>query len=169
MCVSAALWAPAGAAFLGAASESTTILAGVLSIIQPDLYNVGMAGLSRLWADPSLVPTPVVLREVLTLWSTPFNGVSVISNRSTPLHRDCNSRKEWMDLLVALGMYNQGNLTVPGVGMEFVYNPGTVVGILGRVLQHGAECDGERACLAFYMRDKVHERLGLRVPTYHGI
>src|SRR5271170_5918809 len=86
MCVSAALRDPAGAAFLGAASESTTILAGILSIIQPDLYNVGMAGFSRLWADPSLVPTPVVLREVLTLWSTPFNGVSVISNRSTPLH-----------------------------------------------------------------------------------
>jgi len=103
------------------------------------------------------------------LWSTPFNGVSVISNRSTPLHRDCNSRKEWMDMLVALGMYNLGNLTVPGVGIEFVYNPGTVVGILGKVLQHGAECDGERACLAFYMRDKVQERLGLRVPTYHGV
>lgn len=169
MCVLAALRTAAGAEFLGAVSESTTILAGVLSIIQPDLYDVGMAGLARLWAEPAFVPTPDVLREVLTLWSVPFNGVAVISNRSTPLHRDCNSWKEWMDLLVALGMYNQGILMVPGLGMEFLYNPGTVVGILGRVLQHGAECDGERACLAFYMRDKVHERLGLRVPTYYGL
>jgi hypothetical protein len=94
MCVSAALRSAAGADFLGAASESMTVLAGVLSIIQPDLYEVGMTGLSRLWADPSLVATPVVLREVLKLWSVPFNGVSVISNRSAPRHRDCNSRKE---------------------------------------------------------------------------
>src|SRR5271168_2216757 len=106
MCVSATLRTAAGADFLGAASKLMKILAGVLSIIQPDLYDVGMAGLSRLWADPLLVPTPDVLREVLNLWGTPFNGVSVISKPSTPLHRDCNSRKEWMDLLVALGMYN---------------------------------------------------------------
>src|SRR5271168_5364644 len=58
MCVSATLRTAAGADFLGAASESMKILAGVLSIIQPDLYDVGMAGLSRLWADPSVVPTP---------------------------------------------------------------------------------------------------------------
>ena len=128
-----------------------------------------MIALRRLWNNPDLVDRPLLLKEVLSLWSVPFSGVSIISNRSTPLHRDCNSRKEWMDLLVALGKYQRGIMTLPGLGVELLYSPGTVVGIAGRVLQHGVECDGERACLAYYMRDKVHERLGVRAPSWFNL
>lgn len=74
-----------------------------------------------------------------------------------------------MDLLVALGKYQEGIMTLPGLGVKLLYNPGTVVGISGRVLQHGVECDGERACLAYYMRDKVHERLGVRAPSWFNV
>ena len=169
MKVSAAIRTPSGAAFLEAVVESTAIFGGIMSLIQPELYETGMVGMRRLWADPSLVETPSFLREVMELWSVPFNGLSVIANRSTPLHRDCNSRKEWMDLLVALGRYNEGLMTLLGLGLQLQYNPGTIVGIAGRVLQHGVECDGERACLAYYMRDKVHERLGLRAPSWFNI
>ena len=155
--------------FLAEVAESTAILGGVLSVIHPALYEAGMIALRRLWNNPDLVDRPLLLKEVLSLWSVPFSGVSIISNRSTPLHRDCNSRKEWMDLLVALGKYQRGIMTLPGLGVELLYNPGTVVGIAGRVLQHGVECDGERACLAYYMRDKVHERLGVRAPSWFNL
>lgn len=154
---------------MAATAESLAIVGAILSIIQPELYDVGMEGLRHLWSDPSLVETPELLVQALELWGVPFNGLSVISNRRTPLHRDCNSRKEWLDALVALGKYDEGFMYVPGLGLELVYNPGTVVGIAGRVLQHGAECNGERACLAYYMRDKVHERLGLRIPTWFNV
>lgn len=169
MQVSAAIRTSAGAEFLGAVAESTSIFAGVLSLIQPELYEVGMSGLRKLWQDPSLVETPSLLQAALEIWSVPFTGLSVISNRSTPLHRDFNSRKEWLDLLVALGHYDRGVMRLPGLGLELAYNPGTVVRIAGRVIQHGVECNGERACLAYYMRDKVHERLGLRVPSWFNL
>ena len=168
--VSAGLRTAATAAdFLGATAETFALIGAILSIIQPDLYDVGMEGLKVLYRDPSLVETPEILREVLNLWMVPFSGLSVISNRITPLHRDCNGRKEWMDLLVALGRYHQGLFCIPGLGLELLYNPGTVVGIAGKVLQHGVECNGERACLAFYMRDRVHERLGLRAPRWFNV
>lgn len=128
-----------------------------------------MTAIRRLWSSSDIVDTPLLLKEVLALWSIPFSGLTVISNRSTPLHRDCNGRKEWMDLLVALGKYQEGIMTLPGLGVKLLYNPGTVVGISGRVLQHGVECDGERACLAYYMRDKVHERLGVRAPSWFNV
>ena len=155
--------------FLADVAESTAILGGVVSVIHPDLYEAGMIALRWLWNNPDLVDSPLLLKEVLGLWSVLFSGVSIISNRSTPLHRDCNSRKEWMDLLVTLGKYQRGIMTLPGLGVELLYNPGTVVGIAGRVLQHGVECDGERACLAYYMRDKVHERLGVRAPSWFNL
>jgi hypothetical protein len=167
--VSAGIRSAAAAAFLGATAETLAIVGAILSVIQPDLYDVGMEGLRRLYRNPSAVETPEILADVLELWTVPFSGLSVISNRSTPLHRDCNGRKEWMDLLVALGQYKDGLFFVPGLGLELLYNPGTVVGITGKVLQHGAECNGERACLAFYMRDRVHERLGLRAPRWFNV
>jgi hypothetical protein len=150
-------------------AQSTAILGGILSIIHPALYEAGMTAIRRLWSSSDIVDTPLLLKEVLALWSIPFSGLTVISNRSTPLHRDCNGRKEWMDLLVALGKYQEGIMTLPGLGVKLLYNPGTVVGISGRVLQHGVECDGERACLAYYMRDKVHERLGVRAPSWFNV
>lgn len=55
-------------------------------------------------------------------------------------------------------------LTMRQAGMNrkhLQYDPRTVVGLLGKVIRHGAgEVRGERMCLAYYMRDKVHERLG---------
>ena len=86
-----------------ATAETLAIVGTILSIIQLDLYDVGMEGLRRLYRDPAWVETPEILAEVLELWMVPFTGLSVISNQKTPLHRDCNGRKEWMDLLVALG------------------------------------------------------------------
>jgi hypothetical protein len=35
------------------------------------------------------------------------------------------------------------------------------------MLRHGvAECEGERICLAYYMRDKVHERMGVEAAPW---
>jgi hypothetical protein len=78
-----------------------------------------------------------------------------------------------MDILVALGDYIEGFLDLLGVGIRFEYLPGTVVAILGRVIAHSADCDGDRACITYYMKEKstglarpVATRL---VPTYSTI
>jgi len=73
--VSAGLRTAAAADFLGATAETFALIGAILSIIQPDLYDVGMEGLKVLYRDPSLVETPEILREVLNLWMVPFSGL----------------------------------------------------------------------------------------------
>lgn len=142
------------------------LIGGILSIIQPELFNAGREALKKLSEDPGLCDKPERLLEVLSTWYTPFSALAVISNRSTPLHRDTGGRPEWLDLMVALGVYEHGRFTVPGLGYTFKYNPGTIVAFSGKIFRHGAECAGDRACIAFYMRDNVLNRLGIPAGSW---
>ncbi|KAI9441038.1 hypothetical protein BJY52DRAFT_1097806, partial [Lactarius psammicola] len=69
-------------------------------------------------------------------WTSVFNSVSVIYNRFTSPHRDGNSRRQWYDLLASIGCYQNCNLKLPGIGLSLEYGPGSVVGLLGGVLEH---------------------------------
>jgi hypothetical protein len=146
--------------------ESSALIGGILSIVHPKLYEAGKEAIVYLDEHPETVDRPVRLQQLLQLWSAPFHGLSVISNRVTPVHRDSNGGKQWMDILVALGDYTEGFLDLPGVGIRCEYLPGTVVAISGRVIAHSAGCNGDRACIAYYMREKVQARLGLSQPDW---
>ena len=107
------------------------------------------------------------LAEVLSIWTSIFNGVQVISNRETPVHRDNQTRWEWYDLLVTLGPYTSATLEMPTAGLRFQYSSGTVVGLCGRILRHGVSAaEGERICLAYYMRENVQSRLGAKFAQW---
>lgn len=96
----------------------------------------------------------------LDLWYSLFNGVQVISNRKTPVHRDSGTSSSWMDLLVTVGPYTTATFALPGVGVKLQYGSGTVIGVCGRLLRHGVEdVDGERICVAYYMKTNVQARL----------
>jgi hypothetical protein len=127
---------------------------------------MGVQALLELESDPKLADNPERLREVLRFWHAPFSGISVISNRITPLHCDTGGRAEWTDLLLALGEYDNGRLYVPAFGYTFKYNPGTILAFSSKIFQHGATCEGNRAAIAFYMRDNVLNRLGLPSGTW---
>jgi hypothetical protein len=142
------------------------LIGGILSIIQPLLFDMGVQALQALESDPELCDNPGRLREVLEFWHVPFSGISVISNRVTPLHCDTGGRAEWMDLLLALGEYDNGRFSVPAFGYTFKYNPGTIVALSSKIFRHGATCEGNRAAIAFYMRDNVLNRLGLPSGTW---
>ena len=142
------------------------LIEGILSIIQPSLFDMGVQALQALESDPKLCDNPERLREVLEFWHVPFSGISVISNRVTPLHCDTGGRAEWMDLLLALGEYDNGRFGVPAFGYTFKYNPGTIVALSSKIFRHGATCEGNRAAIAFYMRDNVLNRLGLPSGTW---
>ena len=84
------------------------LIGGILSTIQPSLFHMGVQALQELESNPELCDNTERLREVLGFWHTPFSGISVISNWVIPLHCGTGGRAEWMDLLLALGEYNNG-------------------------------------------------------------
>lgn len=133
--------------------ESNLILSAILAVIHPTQYDLGREVFKRLRESPG-----IVRQDVLSSWTSVFNGVAVISGRSTPVHRDGKSRHGWYDLLVTLGEYQNCQLELPGVGVSLEYGPGTVVGLCGMVLEHEVpDFEGKRLCYAYFMRDSVHE------------
>lgn len=139
------------------------LIGGILSVIQPELFEAGQEALRKLGLDPKYCDNPERLLEVLAIWYPPFSALAVVCNRATPLHLDTGGRPEWLDLLLALGKYDHGRFALPAFGYTFKYNPGTMIAMSGKIFRHGATCMGDRACIAFYMRNNVLDRLGL--PT----
>jgi hypothetical protein len=137
-----------------------------MSIVHPELYAVGIKCLKAINEGGHSIYKGEVLAAVLKLWSSPFTAMTVISNRDTPYHRDNGSAHEWLDIMVALGEYENGRIEFPGLGMRFKYDPGTVVAFTGRVLRHGANCPGDRACIVHHMKERVVEELGITKPSW---
>ena len=144
---------PAALDWLDTISESNAILSAILAVIHPKLYDAGWKTTRCLRETPETCP-----RDVLIRWASVFSGVAVISNRSTSPHRDGSSRSNWYDILATLGSYRGGTLELLGLGISLEYGPGTVVGVLGKVLEHAVPSfEGDRVCYAYFMRDNVHE------------
>jgi hypothetical protein len=143
-----------GKDWLKAISDTSFLLSSIIRIMHPQMFQMGLEAMNKLQDQEDL-------QEVLELWTSIFNGVQIISNRETPVHRDFQTRPEWYDLLVTVGPYQNIFFELPGIGIRFVYNSGTVIALSGKVLRHGVmEADGERICTAYYMRENVQRRLG---------
>jgi len=154
------------AVWLDKQMQASALLGGILSIAHPDLYCVGIECLRALNANPYSIHKGEALGTVLRIWSSPFTAITTISNRDTPYHRDNGSAHQWLDILVAVREYENGRIEFPGLGMRLKYDPGTVVAFTGRVLRHGANCPGDRACIVYHMKESVVERLGIRKPSW---
>jgi RNA polymerase subunit RPABC4/transcription elongation factor Spt4 len=145
--------AKGGHAWLTAIGESAALLSSVLRVIHPDLYAMARSSMDEMFTHENLA-------DILHMWMSVFNGVSVICNRETPVHRDNYSSSEWYDMLTTIGPYESAIFELPGVGLRFPYPSGTIIGLCGRVLRHGVSvARGERVCLAYYMRKNVQDRL----------
>jgi hypothetical protein len=145
-------------------SESFALMGAVLSIVHPELYEIGWEVLKKIANNPEMVKDGEDVLKVLRLWTTPFSGYGLISNCTTPLHRDNNSQGPWYDCLTTIGEYEPGaRLKLKNIGLELDYASGTMVFLLGKLVRHGtSEVNGDRVCIAQYMRDNVHERMRVR-------
>jgi Oxygenase domain of the 2OGFeDO superfamily len=140
--------------------ESSAVMGALLSIIHPQMFHAAMQAFSTLANHPELSKEGPEVLEVLGRWSSPFSGYSIISNRNTPLHRDTSAPPECYDLLATFGNYTNGTMKLPGVGVTLDYPPGSLVALCGKVIPHAVpEVNGNRVCIAHYMRKNVHERL----------
>ena len=152
--VSNAIKKPEGLKWLDAISQSNSILSAILAVIHPELHGTGQKTSNQLREHSEIVDP----QDMLSQWTSAFNGVSVNFNCLTPAHQDGKSRRQWYDLLVTLGCYQNCNLELPGLGISLEYGPGTVVGLMGSTLEHQvSHFEGERVCYAYFMRDIVHE------------
>jgi len=134
----------------------SAIVLGALLIMHPQLYEDGMRGMS-IMEDWSSMYDPV-MNHTLSLWPTAFTNISLIANQSTPLHRDPQSHASWYDVIVNVGEYTNCVMSIPTLGIELVYKPGTAVAFSRRLLRHGVNAvEGNRYCLTYYMRDNIHQ------------
>jgi hypothetical protein len=101
----------------------------LLSLVGPELYKAGSKAMNELTSDPAAHPH-------VKAWPSVFSGISVICNRKTLAHCDQGGWAQCYDMLLAAGSYNKAVLSVPDVGAEFEYNPGTVVVLCGKVFHH---------------------------------
>ena len=122
--------------------------------MHPDQFAMGLECMKHL-------PNHCTDVDALRRWYSVFNGVQIISNQETPLHRDNGTAPSWLDLLATIGPYRSATFQLPGAGINLNYPSGTVVAQCGRLLRHGAtKADGERICIAYYMKANVHGRVG---------
>jgi len=57
-------------------------------------------------------------------------------------------------MLVSVGNYDDCALDIPSLGIQVLYNPGTVIAFSGLLFWHGInKVDRVRCCLAYYMRE----------------
>jgi hypothetical protein len=126
----------------------------ILALTHPSLHDAGAVALERLQENEDT-------REYAKKWKSTFSGISVVSNRVSPIHRDHHGMLEWYDQLVGFGTYHSASLVIPELGASFDYRPGTVIHLCGNLLQHGLDSweGGDRFCYAHFFRKDVLKRL----------
>lgn len=166
-----------GRAWLEQMILPSAVLSAAMAVMHPDLYAAGREAVVRLYQDLAVLhpddPALVEMAEMLRLWPSVFTTTSVMVNRVTPFHRDHNSRVQWYDLLASIGSYVHAWFEVPTLGTACYYPPGSVVAVSGLLVRHGvAPTEGNRLCVASYMRDNVHQAVGVHRSDwvcYHAL
>lgn len=167
--VGAALKKAEGRQWVAEIEETTALLGGIMSIINPSQYQAGIACIEAIAICQRYINKAEYLRELLAVWGAPFNVISVMNNRDSPLHRDTGGGYSTMDMMFSVGPYAECRFLVPGVGAELWYRSGTVIALAGRVVRHGAKADGDRLCVAFYSRQNVWTAFNIPEPQWTSI
>lgn len=130
----------------------------ILGIVHPDLLQAGLEANAILNDNSSDKPYN---------WTSAYSGMDLIVNRITPPHRDAGGALSFYDLLVSLGEGHQANFQVTDLGACFTYQPGTLIFLTGKVLEHAVPAwgGGERAIIAHYMKDLLHDRMDVPCPS----
>ena len=165
--VSTELRTPEGAEFMNAITNVEMLMDAALASCARELYQIGSLAIELLQEGNSLYQW----HDNIKLWPSAFSAIQAIVNRSTPSHCNSGASGPVFDLLVSAGTHTEAFISLGDVQARLSYNPGTVVLVCGRVLRHEVPTweGGEHICIAHYMCDNVHERLGLKRPDWVAI
>jgi hypothetical protein len=159
-----------GAEFLRKIQHAELLCNAVTALVTPEMYDVGLEAIFKTKLGVEMAS----LHNNVQLWPSVFTGLEVIVNRETGPHRDKGGCSTHFDLLVSLGTHKKAMLYLRELSLYFPYLPGTMAIICGKVFLHeivdgegGKGWDGgERICVAHFMKDAVHCRLGLPRPGW---
>ena len=152
-----------GCSFLIAISNSELICNSVAALITPELYDLGLSAIQKVKEGVEMANN----YKNVELWPSVYTAMQVIVNRVTPPHRDEGGCLTHYDLLVSAGTHTGATVDIPELGMTLAYSPGTIVSLCGRIFFHQVlRWEGERICVAHFIKDNVHERLQLPRPTW---
>ncbi|KZV69452.1 hypothetical protein PENSPDRAFT_561440, partial [Peniophora sp. CONT] len=123
------------------------VVSAALGIAHPEQYELSRACLKKISRDPRF-------SDLALQWVSAFNVVTIVANRSTPIHRDTRSGgRGIMDVLLSIGGGPHTVIEFPGMGLRLQYDSRTLVICSGHVHPHGVSVSREeRVCLAFYAR-----------------
>jgi hypothetical protein len=160
---------PAVRNWVSTMENSNLLLGGVIGVMHPSTFSAGVKCIKAIQSNIECIAKSENLEEVLDVWTSPLIAASVINNRNTPVHRDNGATYCSMDFLTSTGSFTQGVFMVPGLGFRFLFKSGTLIGLLGRIVPHGADVSGERLCYAQYLREDVLHALGVEKPDWVNV
>jgi hypothetical protein len=151
--------------WLTALTTSEVLWNAITAVVAPDLFQAGVSAFSEVIKK---VQQPKKKSAPVDSWPSIFSGLEIIANRVTFSHRDAGGSPSLFDLLVSLGRSHHATLALADLNAELDYSPGTLVYIAGRVLEHsvGPWPNGERFVIAHFMKDAVHNRVGVPRPGF---
>ena len=143
---------------------------GILGLIHPQLFIIGHVAMLEMLHQPNNIANMEDTKAVMSAWALPFTGISLVMNCLSPIHRDVHDSHPWMDLLILHGPYCGCCIELWSLGIWLRYKSSTGVAICGKVLPHAvSDCEGEQACLAYYMWDSVHNKLHLPAGQWMNV
>lgn len=151
--------------WLAALTTSEVLWNAITATVAPDLFQAGVTAFSEIIQE---VRRPKKKKAPIDSWPSIFSGLEIIANRVTFSHRDSGGSPSLFDLLVSLGRNHCATFALADLQAELDYSPGTMVYVSGRVLEHsvGPWLNGERLVIAHFMKDAVHERVGVPRPGF---
>jgi hypothetical protein len=137
---------------------SQYLLNAIVAMASPKLFDAGVQAITAV--------KDMELHQNAEVWTSIYTGLSIIVNRQTPRHRDVGGALCHPDLLLSAGDHSGSKFLIPDISLTLEYNPGTVVILAGRVLSHAVPgpWEGNRICIAQYMKDKVHNHFHVGRP-----
>lgn len=137
------------------------LMSAALVITHPEQYALTRESLVRLArAHPDL-------KDILKIWPFAFNAVAVVSNRSTPIHRDRGSGEEKeYDEMVTIGGDPDVAIEFEGLGFRGRYRSGSMVCTSCNIHLHSVSESSvsERVAFAAFVKKSVQLENKLDLP-----
>ncbi|KAF8124771.1 hypothetical protein EV363DRAFT_1177495 [Boletus edulis] len=139
-----------------------SIVSATMSIMHPDMHLHAREVMNRMWNEAG-DQNDSDMSDILHLWPSVFNVLSVMVNRCSPLHLDRGGSPQFLDHLLTVGHYENVDMYMPSFKRILSYPPGSMLAFSGQRVIHGVPMtQKDRACFAWYMRERVHQGMNVQ-------